>query len=348
MSWRGDARRPARSRARGFELGKRWAFCLALFLAFLACACTTTLDAGHNRRGLLPVDQRNPVILYQDDWSGDWLGEYAVLFAAHGGPPLAGIIVNASSIWTDLNINASGWKDLVTAAQASGLENVPPVTPSAGPPLVRPADGQIDLTTGNGSAGAHLIVDRSLQLGTPERPLVVVSGTSLTDVADAYLLDHSVVDRVVVVAALGSYVAPNGIMSGPNGDMDPWADWIVAQKLRYIQISAYYDQSADVPASKLASLPNNALGARIRTKQPNIIPITTAADQVALLAVALPAFVVAVQGVSPDVAAGFDTTQGPRLLPDARGKDLVVTTIDMKLAASSFWDMLLDPRTFAP
>lgn len=343
MSWRGGARRLARSRARGGEL-RNGAFGLAL----LACGCTRTLDAGHNRRGLLPVDQRNPVILYQDDWSGDWLGEYAVLFAAHGGPPLAGIIVNASTIWTDLNINASGWKDLVTAARTSGLENVPDVTPSGGAPLVRPADGQIDSTIANGSAGAKLIVDASRRLSMPGRPLVVVSGTSLTDLADAYLLDHTVVDRVVVVAALGSYVAPNGIMGGPNGDMDPWADWIVAQKLRYIQISAYYDQSADVPDSRLPSLPNNALGARIRAKQPNIIQVTTAADQIALLAVALPAFVVAAESVSPDIAAGFDATQGPRLLPDAGGGDLVVTAIAAQLAAPSLWDMLLDPQTFGP
>ena len=36
--------------------------------------------------GWVPVDQTNPVILYQDDWSGDWLGEYAVLLAKSGGP----------------------------------------------------------------------------------------------------------------------------------------------------------------------------------------------------------------------------------------------------------------------
>src|SRR5207253_9857850 len=129
-------------------------------------------DAGHNRRGLLPVDQRNPVILYQDDWSGDWLGEYAVLFTAHGGPPLAGIVVNASAIWKDLTINSSGWKDLVTAAQSSHLANIPEVTPSLGAPLVRPADGQIDLTARNGSAGAHVIVEVSLQMSTPGRPVV--------------------------------------------------------------------------------------------------------------------------------------------------------------------------------
>ena len=120
-----------------------------------------------------------------------------------------------------MNVNASGWNDLVVAARASGLENIPDVTASAGGPLARPADGQIDSTAPNHSAGAQLIINVSRRLSTPARPVVIVCSTSLTDLANAYLLDHSVVDRVVVVAALGGVEPPNGIMDGPNGDMDP-------------------------------------------------------------------------------------------------------------------------------
>jgi hypothetical protein len=315
----------------------------------LFAACTETLDAGFNRpRGPLPVDQTNPVILYQDDWSGDWLGEYAALLANSGGPPLAGIVVNASKIWGDLNINTSGWNDLVDAATASGLQNIPPVTSSAGAALTMPANGQIDSTTANNSRGAQLIRDLSSQLSQPNLPVVVVAATSLTDLADAYLIDHSVVDRVVVVASLGGYSAPNATMNAPNGDMDPWADWIVAQRFRYIQVSAYYDQTADVTTTDLPSLPKNALGDRIATKQPNIIDVPQAADQVALLALGLPGFAVAAQQVSPDTSGGFDATQGPPLVPDPNGKDWVVTQIAAPLAQSSLWHMLLDPKTFGP
>ena len=81
----------------------------------------------------------------------------------------------------------------------------------------------------------------------------MLAGAPLTDVADAYLVDHSVVDRVVVVAALGELAGPNGIMSGPNGDLDAWAGWIVAQQYRYVQVSAYYDQTGDVLDADLNS-----------------------------------------------------------------------------------------------
>jgi hypothetical protein len=317
-------------------------------LALLLGSCSGTLDAGHNEpHGKLPVDERNPVILYQDDWSGDWLGEYAVLLANTGGPPLAGIIVNTTPWWRDLNVNASGWNDLVVAARASGLENIPDVTASAGGPLTRPANGQIDSTTPTHSAGAKLIIDVSRQLSTPARPVVVASATSLTELANAYLLDHSVVDRVVVVAALGSVVPPNGVMDGPNGDMDPWADWIVVHRFRYVHVGTWYDQTKDVTTGQIPDLPDNPLGDRIADKLPNIIPDLTASDQVALLAVALPTFVTEVQRASPDTSAGFDSTQGPTLVPDAAGSSWVVTQVSAQLAAPRFWWMLRDPETFS-
>jgi hypothetical protein len=137
-------------------------------------------------------------------------------------------------------------------------------------------------------------------------------------------------------------------MDAPNGDMDPWADWIVAQRFRYIQVSAYYDQTGDVTTTDLPSLPKNALGNRFATKQPNIINFPQAADQVALLAMGLPGFAVAAQRVSPDTSGGFDGTQGPPLVPDPNGNDWVVTQIAAPLAKSTLWQMLLDPQTFAP
>ena len=320
-----------------------------LSLAVLACACSETLDAGSDKpRGPLPVDDRNAVILYQDDWSGDWLGEYAVLMANSGGPPLAGIVINASKTWGSLQLNTSGWKDLVNAARASGLQNIPDVTPSNGPPLTRPADGDILKTTPNKSAGAQLIVDTSLRLSAPGRPVVVACGTSLTDVADAYLVDPTVVDRVVVVAAMGLYKAPTAFMAAPNGDADPWADWIVAQKFRYVQANGYYDQSSDVTTAQLPSLPPNALSTRITSKLPNILTVATASDQIALLSWALPMFATAVQRSAPDISGGFDSTQGPPLVPMANGNVWVVTHVAGPLAGARLWQMLLNPRTFSP
>ena len=319
---------------------------LHLALGLGMAGCGKTLDAGNDMpHGLLPVDERNPVILENDGWSDNWSGEYATLLANHGGPPLAGIIVDGTRYWPDAASNLTGWNRLVQAARASGLQNIPDAIMSTGRPLVRPTDGQIDSTVPNQSAGAQLILDVSRRLSLPRRPVVVLADAPLTNIADAYLIDHSVVDRVVVVAALGTYAAPNGSMGGPNGDLDLWASWIVAQRFRYVQVSAYYDQTTDVSTAELGSLPANPLGAWIADKQPNVFKIITASDQVSVLAVGLPAFVVGVIRAAPDLSGGFDTTRGLPLVPATDGKIWLVTEIAAPLAATHLWQWLLDSST---
>jgi hypothetical protein len=318
-------------------------------LAAAAAACGGTLDAGRDMpHGLLPVDERNPLIIENDGWSDNWLGEYAVLLANTGGSPIAGIIASGSEYWPNAEDNATGWTRLVAAARASGLRNIPNVTMSSAMPLERPANGQIDSTVPNDSAGARRIIELSRQVSLPSRPAVVLACAPLTNVADAYLLDHSVADRVVVVAVLGAYAAPDGIMNGPNGDLDPWADWIVAQRFRYVQVSAYYDQLGDVTEAQVANLPQNPLGEWMADKRPDLFTIPNASDQIAVLSVGLPTFATAVQRVSPDTSGAFDGMQGPRLVPDPNGNAWIVTEIAAPLAMSRLWQMLLDPRTYGP
>ena len=112
--------------------------------ALLIAACEGgNIDAGRGfpTGGSLPVDERNPVIVANDSATDNWSGEYAMLLANSGGPPLAGIIVNPSPYWPDLAANVDGWNQLIAAARASGLRNIPDATGSPGDPLVRPADG---------------------------------------------------------------------------------------------------------------------------------------------------------------------------------------------------------------
>jgi hypothetical protein len=309
-------------------------------------ACSGTLDAGWDEpKGKLPVDDRNPIVICNDGPSDNWQGEYAALLASTGGIHLAGLIVNSSRFWPSLDDNMSGWTNMVSAARQAGLANIPDPMRSESPPLITPRDGLIDSTIANGSAGARFIVTESKRLALPFRPLVVVTGGALTDVADAYLMDHTLAERVVVVAWLGSTTPDGAEMGVPNGDLDPWADTIVAQKLRYIQVSAVYDQSTDVPASVLPQLPTNAFTAWIRTKQPNVWSALVAADQAGLLAVAIPAFVSATVRV---VQRGASADNGPALASDLNGSGWLVTHVSSALAPARLWQMLLDPKTFAP
>ena len=314
-------------------------------LAWLV-GCGGTLDAGSDRaRDMLPVGRENPVIVSNDGASDNWHGEYAVLLAHNGGPPLAGIVVSTGGLWSDIEENFAGWQDLVARARQSGLGDVPDPIRSAGAPLVRPSDGQIDATVPNDSDGARFIIETSAALSRPDLPVVVATGGRLTELADAYLLDPTVTERVVVVASLGTgfedgeQLAHLGV---PNGELDPWADAIVAQRFRYVQVSAYYDQVDDFPSDRLAQLPDNAFCQRIRDKQPEILGTPLASDQVSVLSLGIPEFVTGVQRVS---FGGFADGE-PLLAPDESGNAWLVTATDGAAVTARIGSLLADPATF--
>jgi hypothetical protein len=314
---------------------------VTLALALLATSCAESRNLGSSvPHGRLPVDERNPILLLNDGVDDNWQGEYAVLLASSGGPALAGIVVGTSPNWQDIDANVTGWRGLVAAARASGFAGVPDPTASIGRPLVRPASGQIDDTAPNRSEGARLIVDASARLSLPYRPLVVVTGGRLTDVADAYLVDRGVADRVVVVSSLGTTTASGAAMAAPNGEMDPWADAIVTARFRFVQVSAFYDQLTDVPTSRLSDLPANPFGQWIAAKQPKIWNLPQAADQVAVVAVGVSSFATAVERVSATALVGAGATAGPDLAADPNGAAWLVTASAGGDATRRFWEAL--------
>jgi hypothetical protein len=319
---------------------------LTLGLLSFVTACGGTLDAGYDLEPeSLPVGRDNPIILANDGPEDNWHGEYAVLLAHAGGPPLAGIIVSTGGVWGDLEANLGGWQDLVQRARASGLANVPDPVSSPAETLKRPSDGEIDATVPNDSTGARFIVDTSLRLSRPDRPVVVVTGGRLTDIADAYLIDPTVTERVVVVSSLGTGISedePQAHLGVPNGEMDSWASAIVVQRFRYVQVSAYYSQVADIPAERLAELPDNPFCDRIRAKQPEIAANRLAADQVSVLALGLAGFA---RDVTRVAFAGFEVDE-PLLAPDPRGTAWLVGSANATAVSAGIWRILLDPRTF--
>jgi hypothetical protein len=234
---------------------------------------------------------------------------------------------------------------MIASARDSGLMDLPDPVGSQNPPLERPPDAAIESTVPNGSEGARLIVDKSLELARPDLPVVVATGGSLTDVADAYLLDPTVADRVVVIASLGTgfteteQVAQMGI---PNGEQDTWADEIVARRFRYVQVSAYYNHRGDVPEARLGELPQNPFGDWMRAKQPGITAQRITGDQVSVIALGLPEFARSVERVSLLDSAGDQPTLGP----DPGGNVWLVTGSDGAVPASRLWELLREPATF--
>jgi hypothetical protein len=314
-------------------------------LAMAAAGCSETYDAGSNSpHGLLPVDERNPIVLVNDSESENWQGEYAILLANGGGPRLVAIIVGTNPNSPRVEDNIAEWRELVQAARDSNLRNIPDPKGSNGDQLTRPPSGEIDETQPNHSEGANCIIEAANEFSLPYRPLVVVTGGRLTDVADAYLLDPTITKRVVVVSALGSLTSTGGAMGVPNGEMDPWADTIVTARFRYVQVSTYYDQLTDVPAAQVSNLPANAFGKWIAAKQPNIWKDPLAADQVGVAAVGIRNFAVEVERVSPVGPTAAGATVGPALKENPGALGWLVRQSNSATATARFWELLNDLR----
>jgi hypothetical protein len=322
-----------------------------LLAASMLGACgNVALDAGSNHPdGPLPVDGHNPIILANDGARDNWAGEFALTFAARGEIELLGIIVTATAYYPDIDSNVQGWRGMVKAGRDSGMAHLPDPSASIGRPLVRPANGDIAGTEPNRSEGAHLILELSRTQSQPLRPIVVATGGRLTEVADAYLLDPSVTERVVVVASLGGAAADgsSATMTVPNGDLDPWADEIVARKFRYVQVDAFYAQQADITADRVADLPNNAFGAWIEGKLDDILATPSATDQNSVIACALPDFSIAITRMSEASDEPPAAGASPTLAPDPSGSGWVVTRGDNAAASARLWQALQDPMTFA-
>lgn len=312
---------------------------LVLLLALTGCG--GKLDAGFDvLHGSLPVDERSAVVMVNDGARDNWQGEYAALLASTGQLKLVGLIVNSNAEYPSVETNVLNFREMLRAARESGLKRLPEATASIAPALNRPASGAIADTVPNRSEGARLLLDAAAAHGTAVHPLAIATGGALTDVADAYLLDPTLADRVVVVASLGQTVADGAQTLDPNGSRDTWATAIVTSKMRYVQVNGYYDQLLDVPETRAAELPNNPFGRWMADKRADILNLIQACDQISVLAVALPWF-------ASDVARmRLDADRSTLLVADEAGPIWHVAEIESSRARDEIWARLKAPATF--
>jgi hypothetical protein len=312
-----------------------------LALALTAPGCGGQLDAGFDvPHGQLPLDERSAVVVVNDGATDNWQGEYAALLASTGQLRFVGLVVNSAAEYPSLEANVMGYRRMLEAARESGMRRLPEVTASIAPTLTRPASGSIEDTVPNRSEGARLILEAAAAHGTAAHPLGIVTGGALTDVADAYLLDPTLAERAVVVSSLGQTEDDGSSTVNPNGGRDNWATFIVASRLRLVQVTGYYDQLQDVPEEQVSELPRNAFGTWMAEKRTEILNVIFACDQISVLSVALPWFASDVTNLR------VDETDSTRLVPDAAGLIWHVATTDSVRARSEIWSILKDPSTF--
>jgi hypothetical protein len=204
---------------------------------------------------ILGLDTTNPVLFDNEKWDNGPDDEYIWAKASSGSLNLHGTIVTRD--FHNRTLLADQMKKArqeLWEARAAGLSNLPELTAGATSMLAWPSNGILDSITPIRSAGSDLIVSEAHK-ATPEKPLLVVVGGPLTTVAEAWLTDHSIATRMIVV----------GIYSYKLHPEDTVANYLVARKCRFLQWGREYVWGGTPDSSLANSIPPSLMGERLRT-----------------------------------------------------------------------------------
>ena len=213
----------------------------------------------HAKPGL-PYGRGNLVVYDNDEAVDMYTDEYLLALASMGEIQLEGMITSSPIEPFDPFVSVANYErdvsdreQLVAKAKASGFRNIPSRLRGPMGNLQEPASGRIEDTRPIGAEGSRFIVAEARKAST-EKPLVVVAGAPLTAEADAYLLDPSIADRVVIAWLGGT----GRNMCDYNGWADPWAAYIVLQKMHLVQFPLRMAPPS-VPKDRLLGLPASPL-----------------------------------------------------------------------------------------
>ena len=279
--------------------------------------CALLISACGHRKIPVLYDASSPVIYDNDEVLDVYTDEYVMALASLGEIQLKGMITSNPLVretrWVDpgyYETMVANRAKAVAAARATGFRNIP--DPVRGPRdwLPKPDSGRIEDTKPIGSEGARLIVEEARK-ATPEKPLIIVVGGPLTAEADAYLLDPSIADKVLVAWL----AARRHDMGGYNGWLDGWAAYIVLQKFRLVQFGTF--AAPRVLKQELFHLPSSPLRDFMYNKvllSDPLAPAEMDADAAPAIALRRPDYILKTRAVR---FSGWVKTGDPREDPKA-------------------------------
>ena len=244
---------------------------IPLLVLFLSVASSGTMALS-----ALPgsFDRTSPVIIDNDAFSEDWTLEYVLAMAALGQLNLQGIIGckagrDGVHIYSTASQAVEEAKDLISLARESGMTVAKNPVRGANAGLVEPSSHRIGDTRFVTTRGSRLIVSKALN-ASPTKPLIVMVGGHLADVATAYLDHPSIANRMVVYWIGGRL----GLWSDYNSWTDYWAAWIVGRRLTMVMFPAnlmFTRHRPQIPFNRFGEMPANVFTNYLRvTKSPHV------------------------------------------------------------------------------
>jgi len=195
----------------------------------------------------LPIGKGNPVLLSNDDTDLFFSAEYGLALTHTGEIDLRGVQITHQIIderdrkkprrdGEPEIAQRKRWREMVqefARLRQGGLRFTTQPVLGSMEYLKRPASGRLEDTVPIQSPAVKQLLNEARK-ATPKRPLVVLASGAYTDVASAWLLDHDVSKRMVVITR----------DRFPNGIKDSWGYTIVLEKYRCVICNVLLPENA--------------------------------------------------------------------------------------------------------
>ena len=305
----------------------------------------------------LPFNHLNPVIYDNDDHRDMYTDEYLLALTSAGEINLRAIITTYSASEEEYGLFVTGRQVIIDKARASGFINLPDATAGPAQRLQQPTSNRIEATQPLNSAAGRRIIEVALQ-ATPEMPLVLITGGQLTAVADAYLQNPRIADRIVICGIFGVLTATYNVR------LDPWAWAIVVSRFRCVSIadaeepSAYgqvfqYERPRTPKQRFLEDLrngvfPSTPFYSEMLDKHHPVHPASYMehdGDTPAAILLMRPDYLTRVERWR---CTGVGADGSPQFIRDGKGALYLAVAADASTATKEFWRALENPDTRSP
>ncbi|MFN3325712.1 MAG: hypothetical protein ACK5AZ_19625 [Bryobacteraceae bacterium] len=290
----------------------------------------------------LPWTVFSGIVHDNDDHRDVYTDEYLLALASIGNIRLKALTTSYTANQGEYELFREGRPEIIERARRSGFHNLPIAAAGPGVRLMRPGSNRMADTKPIRTEGAKAILEAARN-ATPARPLIVVTGGPLSTVADAWLMDPSIAERVVV----------SGVFGLPrrdyNAGLDAWAWAIVVSHFKTLAVpigppgarGKVYMKPPAVPKARIArELPQTVEFFRwmFEKKHPtNSLPDEHDFDGQAAIPLMRPDYITA---VSRWRVTGLDDHGEPQFVQDPDGPLFVAEDADQSIATSEFWRAL--------
>jgi|GEM_PF-1337253 len=291
---------------------------------------------------LLPFDNVSSVIYDNDDHRDVYTDEFLMALSHLGEIDLKALITTYSANDTEYRLFVTGRKEIVKEALQSGLRNLPVAMAGTNKCLVQPETNRIKDTEPLNLPASQFIVEHA-RSASHEKPLVIVTGGQLTVVADAYLIDPSIADNIIVSGIFGASEIDY------NAGLDSWAWKIVLSAYRVLAIpigppknrGKVYMKPPHVPKTRIKQeLPQEIdfFKWMYEKEHPtNELPAEHDFDGQAAIPLTCPAYITKVRRWS---VLGLDNDGNLLMRKDSKGRLYEAVDANQELATKEFWRVM--------